>query len=175
VEPEIRRQAVTAVANYRSRDQLPALRSALRDESPVVRKVAIAAVAEFDDALVFDDLVTALADPNWQVRREAALGLGRFPSEDAKAALNATLEDPAWQVVREAALSLARLQADAGEAITALLGHALADLRIAGAVALGESQNPSWIGRLEPLLNDPDGGVRKSARFAIERLAALRE
>ena len=56
-----------------------------------------------------------------------------------------------------------------------LLSHELADLRIAGAVALGESQNPSWIDRLEPLLNDQDGGVRKSARLAIEQLAALRK
>jgi HEAT repeat protein len=154
---------------------LPALRSALRDENAAVRKVAIAAVAQFDDAFVFDDLVAALADGNWEVRREATLALGRFPSEDAQAALIATLEDPAWQVVREAALSLSRLQADGGEAVATLLTHDLADLRIAGAVALGESQNPIWIERLASLRNDQDGGVRKSARLAIERLSDSRD
>jgi HEAT repeat protein len=132
------------VANYRRRDHLPALRSALRDENAAVRKVAIAAVAQFDDAFVFDDLVAALADGNWEVRREATLALGRFPSEDAQAALIATLEDPAWQVVREAALSLSRLQADGGEAVATLLTHDLADLRIAGAVALGDP-GTGWI------------------------------
>ena len=76
------------------------------------------------------------------------------------------------QVVREAALGLSRLQVDGGEAVAALLTHDLADLRIAGAVALGESQNPRWVDRLESLRNDQDGGVRKSARLAIERLAA---
>lgn len=166
---------MTAVANYRRHDHLPALRSALRDESAAVRKVAIAAVVQFDDVFVFDDLIAALADGNWEVRREAALGLGRFPNEDAKSALKATLEDSAWQVVREAALSLSRLQADGSEAVAALLTHELADLRIAGTVALGESQNPTWIDRLKPLLNDQDGGVRKSARLAIERLAASRD
>ena len=176
VEPEIRRQAVTAVANYQSHDQLSALRSALRDESAAVRRVAIEALAQFnDDPLVFDDLIAALEDNNWQVRREAALELGRFPGEDARSALTATLEDPAWQVVREAALSLARLQVDAGEGVAKLLTHELSDLRIAGVIALGASQNPSWLDRLEPLLNDQDGGVRKSARLAIEQLAALRK
>ena len=175
-EPEIRRQAVTAVANYRSHEQLFALRSALHDESAAVRRVAIEAVAQFnDDPLVFNDLIAALGDSNWEVRRQAALELGRFPSWDATAALKATLEDPAWQVVREAALSLARLQVDAGEGVAKLLTHELSDLRIAGAVALGASQNPSWIDRLEPLLNDQDGGVRKSARLAIEQLATLRK
>ena len=175
-EPGIRLHAVTAVANYRSHDQLFAMRSALRDESAAVRRVAIEAVAQFnDDPLVFDELIAALGDNHWQVRREAALELGRFPSENARAALTATLEDPAWQVVREAALSLARLQVDAGEAGAKLLTYELSDLRIAGAVALGASQNPSWIDRLELLLNDQDGGVRKAARLAIEQLAALRK
>ena len=74
-------------------------------------------------------------------------------------------------MAREAALSLSRLQAGGDERLAGLLLHELADLRIAAAVALGESQNPAWIARLEPLLNDPDTGVQKSARRAIERLA----
>jgi hypothetical protein len=78
-----------------------------------------------------------------------------------------------WQVAREAALSLSRLQSGDDERVAALLLHELADLRIAAAVALGESQNPAWIARLEPLLNDPDTGMHKSARCAIERLASL--
>ena len=43
---------------------------------------------------------------------------------------------------------------------------------MAAAVALGESRNPAWIARLQLLLNDPDTGVQKSARRAIERLAS---
>ncbi len=100
--------------------------------------------------------------------------LGRFPGQAAEAALRDTLGDPAWQVVREAALSLSRLQAGGDERLAGLLLHELADLRIAAAVALGESRNPAWIARLEPFLNDPDAGVQKSARRAIERLAVLR-
>jgi HEAT repeat protein len=170
VEPEVRREAVIALAHYRNHDLLPALRSALRDVSPAVRKVAVAAIAEFDGSLVF--LILALSDDNWQVRREAATALGRFPGQAAEAALRDTLGDSAWQVAREAALSLSRLQAGDDERVAGLLSHELADLRLAAAVALGESQNPGWIARLEPLLNDPDRGVQKSARRAIERLAS---
>jgi HEAT repeat protein len=163
----VRREAVIALAHYRNHDLL----SALRDKSPAVRKVAVAAVGEFEGELVF--LILALSDDNWQVRREAATALGRFPGQATEAALRDILGDPAWQVAREAALSLSRLQAGDDERVAALLLHELADLRIAAAVALGESQNPAWIARLEPLLNDPDTGMHKSARCAIERLASL--
>jgi HEAT repeat protein len=74
----------------------------------------------------------------------------------------------------EAALSLSRLQAGDDERVAALLLHELADLRIAAAVALGESQNPAWTAQLKPLLNDPDTGVQKSAGRAIERLASVK-
>ena len=175
VESEVRREAVIALAHYRNHDLLPALRSALRDESPAVRKVAVTAVAEFDDgALIFDDLVAALSDNNWQVRREAVIALGRYPGQAAEAALRDTLGDSAWQVAREAALSLSRLQGGGDERLAGLLLHELADLRMAAAVALGESRNPAWIARLRPLLNDPDTGVQKSARRAIERLAPVK-
>jgi HEAT repeat protein len=173
VEPEVRRQAVLALANYRNEDYLPVLRSALRDESPAVRKVAIAAVAEFDGSVAF--LILALTDDNWQVRREAANALGRLPGQSSEAALRNALGDPAWQVVREAVLGLSRLQASDDQRVARLLTHDLADLRLAAAAALGESQNPSWISGLEPLLKDPDAGVQKSARHAIKRLAALRK
>ena len=174
VESEVRREAVIALAHYRNHDLLPALRSALRDTSSAVRKVTVTAVAEFDGALVFDDLVAALSDENWQVRREAATALGRFPGQAAEAALRDTLDDSAWQVAREAALSLSRLQAGDDERVAGLLSHEVADLAHAAAVALGESRNPAWIDRLEPLLNDPDTGVQKSARRAIERLASVK-
>ena len=163
-----------ALAHYRDHDLLPALRSALRDQSPAVRKVAVASVADFDGALVFDDLIVALSDQNWKVRREAAIALRRFPGKAAVAALLDALGDHAWQVAREAALSLTSLRAADDERVARLLLHELADLRAAAAGALGESQNPAWIARLEPLRNDPDTGVQKSARRAIGRLASLR-
>jgi HEAT repeat protein len=169
-EAEVRREAVIALTYYRNDDLLPALRSALRDRSAAVRKAAVAAVAEFDRALVF--LILALTDDNWQVRREAAIALGRFPGDAAVAALRNTLGDPAWQVEREAVLSLARLQASDDERVARLLFHELPDLRATAASALGESLNSAWIAQLELLLGDPDVGVEKSARRAIERLAS---
>jgi hypothetical protein len=168
--PEVRREVVIALTYYRNDELLPALRSALRDNSAAVRKAAVAAVAEFDGSLVF--LILALTDDNWQVRREAAIALGRFPADAAVAALRNTLGDPAWQVEREAVLSLSRLRASDDERVARLLFHELADLRAAAAFALGESLNPAWIARLELLLSDPDAGVEKSARRAIERLAS---
>jgi HEAT repeat protein len=168
--PEVRREVVIALACYRDDELVPALRSALRDKSAAVRKAAVAAVANFDGSLVF--LILALTDDSWQVRREAAIALGRFPCDGAVAALRNTLGDPAWQVEREAVLSLSRLQASDDERVARLLFHELADLRAAAASALGESLNPAWIARLELLLNDPDAGVEKSARRAIERLAS---
>jgi HEAT repeat protein len=172
VESEVRRQSVISLAHCRNRDFLPALRSALRDEDPGVRKVAVNADAQFGEALVFDDLISALSDPDWRVRQEAAIALGQFAGQASETALRDSLGDPSWQVVREAALSLSRLRVDGGEGLARLLTHDLADLRIAGAKALGESRNRSWFARIEPLLTDRDAGVRKAARLAIERLSA---
>ena len=173
-EPEVRREAIIALSHYRRGDLLLALRSGLRDESPAVRKAAVAAVAEFDSAFVFDDLITALSDDNWQVRREAAVALRHFSGQASEAALRDALSDTSWQVAREAAFSLSRLQPSENEHVAGLLVHELADLRIAAVIALGESGNSAWVDRLEPLLNDSDSGVQKSARRAIERLAAAR-
>lgn len=175
LEPEVRRETVLALASYRRDDLLIALRSGLRDGSASVRKAAVASVAEFSQSVfVFDDLIVALSDEDWQVRREAAQALSRFPGDAASRALYDTLSDPAWQVAREAALSLARLQSPGDDRIIHLLVHEIASLRIAAIIALGESGNPDWIHKLEPLLNDPDDSVKRSARRAIERLTAPR-
>ncbi len=62
-------------------------------------------------------------------------------------------------------------------AIPALL-EAAADPNIEISIAAGEVlrsfRNLVWIDRLEPLLADPDPGVQKSARRAIEKLASVK-
>jgi HEAT repeat protein len=50
------------------------------------------------------------------------------------------------------------------------LSHAVADVRIAAATALGESGDKAAALQLEALIRDPDTGVQKAAHRALERL-----
>ena len=49
----------------------------------------------------------------------------------------------------------------------------MTDVRMAAATALGESGDQATVGPLEALLKDPDTGVQKAAKLALEKLKQL--
>jgi HEAT repeat protein len=73
-------------------------------------------------------------------------------------------------VVKEALAGLGKLRAPAAASLIPFLSHEVADVRIAAATALGESGEKAAVRKLEALVTDPDTGVRKAARRALERL-----
>ena len=173
IHVEVRREVVTTLASYHREDLLMALRSAVRDDDPTVRRIAVESLEDFEGSAVFGDLLIAFADESWKVRRAAARALGRFPCQAAAFALRSSLDDPAWQVIAEALSSLARISAEADRTILALLHHEMADVRLAAATVVGQSNDPLFAPYLGPILNDPDDSVKKAARLAIARLTAI--
>lgn len=168
--PHVRREAVIALAHLRRGEVLPTLRQKLNDADPEVRKIAVGAVSFFQEPATNPDLLRTLFDEDWQVRRESAIALSRFPSEGTVVALTGALDDTHWQVTKEALLSLGKLRAGGSAPLAWFLSHEIADVRIAAATALGDCRVDTAVTELEALLNDPDTGVQKAARRALERL-----
>lgn len=173
-DPEIRREVITTLAYFRRDDLILAIRSTLHDSDASVRRVAVEVLVDSNSTVIFDDLVIALDDSDWRVRKAAVSGLGRFYGESGANALRSSLDDPAWQVVKEALHSLGRINARADRRVLKLLNHELADVRIAAATAIGQSNEPEVIPWLGAATNDPDTGVQKAAVFAIARLSAIK-
>jgi HEAT repeat protein len=130
----------------------------------------VGAVSFFLESSTNSDLLDALFDEDWQVRRESAIALSRFPSGPSVAGLSGALDDTHWQVAKEALVSLGKLRAPATSGVVSLLSHGMTDVRMAAATALGESGDQATVGQLETLLKDPDTGVQKAARLALEKL-----
>jgi len=172
LEPEVRREAVIALAAYRNPDFFLALRFALHDSSPAVRKAAVTAIAQFRNEAVGQDLIEALADTSWPVRREAARALSGYPGRPTERALFDVLSDDEWQVVKEALHSLGLLHTSEAHQLLPLLDHKAADVRREAVVAIANSGNPHFQPAIENLTTDGDIEVRRSARFAIQSLAA---
>jgi HEAT repeat protein len=166
----VRREAIIALAHLRRLETLPVLRQTLKDAEPEVRKIAVGAVNFFQESSTNSDLLDALFDEDWQVRRESAIALSRFPSGPTVAGLSGALDDTHWQVAKEALVSLGKLRAPATSRVVSLLSHGMTDVRMAAATALGESGDQATVGQLETLLKDPDTGVQKAARLALEKL-----
>jgi HEAT repeat protein len=143
----------------------------LNDPNAEVRRIAVGVVASFPDCVSASELSGALFDCEWQVRREAAIALSRFSSDESTTTLLVrALEDEYWQVTKEAIQSLGQIKANIPHPIRPYGSHAVADVRIATAVALGEMRATECIADLKSLSEDPDTGVQKAARRALEQI-----
>jgi HEAT repeat protein len=87
----------------------------------------------------------------------------------------ARLDDPFWQVRLKAIRSLGRLKvAQSTMQIVPSLTHEQANLRKEAAAALGEIADRAALPFLQQVADDPDPEVRKNARWAIERIGAVK-
>ncbi len=185
--PELRTEAIRAVARRRLSSALPRL---LRRLEGVVEADEIE--AEEESAAIVDAL-TALAsgpfaglapdrNPTLEalverlpgaaegVRLATATVLGRVGGERHTGTVTLLLKDPSARVRRAAVETLARLDpGTAAEPLRLALADEVAEVRIAAASALGAALSDAVIGDLERLADDPDARVRAAAVRAVGR------
>lgn len=116
----------------------------LHGGTPMIRERAVVALCEFGAPSV-PLLVGAIGDQDFNVQTLAIFCLGRMgpTAKDAVPALVKTLEDRDWIVRRYAAAALGTLEATAADSAPALARTAV---------------------------EDPEAGVRQTAKFALGRL-----
>ncbi|MDA0746021.1 MAG: HEAT repeat domain-containing protein [bacterium] len=117
-----------------------------------------------------DSVAKKLNAPNTWVRLAAAHALGELGGEKAVSALIRALNDTTT-VTAAALIGLGRTGNNRAIApCTTHLSHSNPRVRAAAASALGRLNAPESIPHLEPLLQDPDEGVRYKARQALDAL-----
>ncbi|BAU66955.1 PBS lyase HEAT domain protein repeat-containing protein [Stanieria sp. NIES-3757] len=122
--PEYRLLVVTALAQIRHPDTIPALLQVVKDSQPSLRAIAIEALSSFHDRRIPPVLIEALQDTNATVRKEAVIGLG-FRSDlcqelNLVEIVTPLLYDFNLEVCRYAALTLAKMTSESDRAVEAL-------------------------------------------------------
>lgn len=112
-QPEKRLLAVTALAQIRHPETIPALLEVAKDSQPSLRAIAIEALGSFRDRRIPDILIKALQDLDVRVRKEAVIALG-FRSDlcqelNLVEIITPLLYDFNLEVCRSAAVTLSRM------------------------------------------------------------------
>lgn len=154
-QARVRGAAALALADLDATEVLPALIDAVEDEEPSVRELVITALGEIGDPRAYDCVRRALRDEHPEVRFQAIVAFPRV----TRAAAERALDDEIWTVlatgladedplVRGRAAEACAELAD-GKELPSRIADRLArliqneeepvDVRVAGAIALGES------------------------------------
>jgi HEAT repeat protein len=165
--PEVRAQAVKALAKQGHPDDLVLLTRAAKDMASIVRGEAAQALGESQDPRVVDLLGELLEDPAEDVQGYAAMGLAKIKNDKAKAYL--TLQygrrgRKTRQVIVEA-LKSANVPGAMAEVVAAeskaiwdrnllALNEGTLPERVGAAEELGKSGRPEAVNRLLPLVRD---------------------
>ena len=109
--------------------------------------------------------------PDLWARTWGARGLPYVWVEEAVAAITAGLADEEWRPA-EMCLKVAALRevGTAGDGAVRLLTHELPRVRANAIRTLGLVGDTEHVGAVEPMVDDPDEGVRRQAHRALERL-----
>ncbi|WP_224240758.1 HEAT repeat domain-containing protein [Hyalangium gracile] len=165
--PEVRAQAVKALAKQGNAEDLVLFSRAAKDVAAIVRGEAAAALGESQDARVVDLLGELLEDPVEDVQGRAAMALAKVKNDKAKAYL--TLQygrrgRKTRQVIVQALKSanvpgaMAQVVAAESKAIwernLLALNEGTLPERVGAAEELGKSGRPEAINRLMPLVRD---------------------
>ncbi|MBN1203589.1 MAG: HEAT repeat domain-containing protein [Myxococcaceae bacterium] len=165
--PEVRAQAVKALARQGHPDDLVLLTRAAKDMASIVRGEAAQALGESQDPRVVDLLGELLEDPAEDVQGHAAMALAKVKNDKAKAYL--TLQygrrgQKTRQVIVEA-LKSANVPGAMAEVVAAeskaiwernllALNEGTLPERVGAAEELGKSGRPEAVNRLLPLVRD---------------------
>ncbi len=167
----VRVRVVEALGNQKDERVIEPLARVLeRDSDAEVRAYAARALGNTGDGRAVDALISALDDAEGVVRAAAASALGAIPDPRAAGPLvRALLNDPDAQF--NAAHSLAQI---GGAHTVDLLIDALktgeAAAKITMIETLGQLGDKRAVEPLKPYLDDPDEGIRETARWALRQL-----
>src|SRR5262245_47868814 len=175
---DVREIAICALHEYgaEARSALSELIRATQDESPVVRRRAVRAVADVADPNdpnidVIPALLAATEDPDGGVVAQAIASLGEFgpPASSAIPALMAALWTGDARRRALVGVALARIGPAAVPSVTQALTHPSPDVREKAAQVLARIGPPDEARpALEPLLSDPDAGVRNAVKTILD-------
>jgi HEAT repeat protein len=158
-------------------ENLPQLMSVVaNDVDSEVRRTAVGTMIFAPPAMVSETLMSAITDENWRVRMESIKGLGKLKISAAISLLMDATGDERWQVQEKAAEAIGLLGDPAGiSALASCIESPISNLRKAAVAALGELRHVDGLPLLDIVLNDNDPDVRKLARWAIDRIATVKE
>ena len=175
----VRRAAAKTLTLSEDPRALPVLqRALLQDPDPVVQGSAVGAMAAVGDEAI-DGMLEILINPSSTAMQLGLASWGlAFVGARAPEALRkaATSEHAEIRCAAIAALG-DQIQALGDDAARELVENALTDaetdVRAEAATLLGKLHSPDWaVPRLEPLLSDPQGQVRKNAALSLMKLQA---
>jgi len=175
----VRRAAAKTLTLIEDPRALPVLLKALlNDPDPVVQGSAVGAMAAVG-AEAIDGLLEVLINPNSTAMQLglASWGLAFVGARAPEALRNAATSNHAEiRCAAIAALGDQIQSLDDGEArglVEQGLKDSDRDVRAEAATLLGKLHNPAWAAPLlEPMLNDPEGQVRKNAALSLMKLQA---
>lgn len=174
--PELRLEAVRALARLGTLDVVEDVLDLMAHPWPPLRIAALEAIASLDTQLFTTVLSGLDRDPQWSVRAALAQTLGRLDSAVGLPRLIQMLEDDDQRVVPSVLTSLARLRAPEIEGV--LRRHLESSdpvVRMAAARGLGDLRVPDaepWLTQAyERGLSDSDHGARAAALTALAEYA----
>jgi HEAT repeat protein len=158
-------EASTALAAI-GQAALPALRTALKDESSMVREGVIDALGQLKDAQVVPDLISMLRDDDRLVRATAAEALGQIGEQQAIEPLVALLTDKDSYVRQWTCYALGDLAGvSVFDALVGALSDPDPDVRSAAVVNLGRIDGMT-VPALDP---EPEPERRRAAIESLKR------
>lgn len=175
----VRRAAAKTLTLIEDPRALPVLQQALlQDPDPVVQGSAVGAMAAVGEEAI-DGMLEILINPTSTAMQLGLASWGlAFVGARAPEALRkaATSEHAEIRCAAIAALG-DQIQALGDDAARELVENALTDadtdVRAEAATLLGKLHSPDWaVPRLDPLLSDPQGQVRKNAALSLMKLQA---
>jgi cyclophilin family peptidyl-prolyl cis-trans isomerase/HEAT repeat protein len=176
-EPNIRLEAVNALAALKSREALSLTQDLLNDAWPTMRAAAVRALAAIDPE-GFPILLSGMEpDPHWTVRDAIADVVAAMPADVGIPRLRGMLDDEDKRVVASVIGGLAKLQAPGiEELLLAHLKDADIGIRTAAARAIGQVKMPGGAAALRDAYrawhDESSSDVRDAALTALARYGA---
>ena len=166
-EPNLRLEALAALAALKAEDQLPIVLDLITDEWPAMRAAALRAAAEIDPDHFTLILSGLEVDRHWIGRAALADALALLRPEVSREWLMRLLKDEDRRVVPSVLRALVRIKAEGAGAI--LLDHLDADdfvIRETAATLVGEVKPPDGLAALRQAYAAGEGDSAYAARAA---------
>ena len=176
-DPNLRLEAINALAGMKNDTALPAIMDFITDDWPTVRAAAIRAVARLDPPGFITLLSSLEPDPHFLVRAAMADSLGAMAPDVAIERLRGMLQDQDKRVVPQAIGALVKLKAPGVDelALTEIKNPDVG-IRVAAVSALGELKPAAGLAALREAFRaaqgDPDADVRGAVLGALGHYSA---